>query len=76
MGTYKILDVLLLLTDKHEMKNTVFFVRIACYVAIDLVWNKYVVNRIKRFQHKLLWEYVLRTVIVLITCKFFANKKY
>lgn len=42
---------------------------IACYVAIDLVWNKYITNDIKNGQHKLLWEYVLRTVIVLITCK-------
>lgn len=40
---------------------------IACYVAIDLVWNKYVVSHIKNDQRKLLWEYVLRTVIVLIT---------
>lgn len=44
---------------------------IACYVAIDLVWNKYIVNHFKNLQHKLLWEYVVRTVIVLITCKFF-----
>lgn len=46
---------------------------IACYVAIDLVWNKYVVEHIKNDQHKLLWEYVLRTVIVLITCKNFCS---
>lgn len=42
---------------------------IACYVAIDLTWNKYVVDRISNGRHKLLWEYVVRTVIVLITCK-------
>lgn len=42
---------------------------IACYVAIDLTWNKYVVERISSDRYKLLWEYVVRTVIVLITCK-------
>ncbi|XP_055311580.1 proton-coupled amino acid transporter-like protein CG1139 isoform X2 [Sitodiplosis mosellana] len=40
---------------------------IACYVAIDITWNKYIVDRISNDRHKLLWEYVVRTVIVLIT---------
>lgn len=42
---------------------------IACYVAIDLVWNKYVICYIKDYQRKLLWEFTVRTIIVLITCK-------
>lgn len=42
---------------------------IACYVAIDITWNKYIVDRISNDRHKLLWEYLVRTVIVLITCK-------
>lgn len=49
---------------------------IACYVAIDLAWNKYVVDQISGDRYRLLWEYVVRTVIVLITCKnfhFFAG---
>ncbi|XP_031630072.1 proton-coupled amino acid transporter-like protein CG1139 [Contarinia nasturtii] len=40
---------------------------VACYVAIDLTWNKYVVDKISNEKHKLFWEYVVRFVIVLIT---------
>lgn len=42
---------------------------LACYVAIDLVWTNYVVTKIKNDSRKLLWEYVVRTLIVLVTCK-------
>lgn len=42
---------------------------IACYVAIDITWNTYIVDKISNDRYKLLWEYVVRTVIVLITCK-------
>lgn len=42
---------------------------VACYVAIDLTWNKYIVKKITNDRHKLFWEYVVRTVICLITCK-------
>lgn len=42
---------------------------IAGYVAIDLVWTKYVVAKLNVDSRKLLWEYVVRTLIVLFTCK-------
>lgn len=42
---------------------------IACYVAIDLTWNNYVVEKIGDGRRKLLWEYTVRTLIVLATCK-------
>lgn len=42
---------------------------IACYVAIDLVWTNYVVEKITNDSKKLLYEYVVRTLIVLVTCK-------
>ncbi|XP_031626914.1 proton-coupled amino acid transporter-like protein pathetic [Contarinia nasturtii] len=40
---------------------------VACYVAIDIAWNRYIVDKISNERYKLLWEYVVRTVIVLIT---------
>lgn len=41
---------------------------IACYVAIELTWNSYVVDKISNERHKLIWEYVVRTIVVMITC--------
>lgn len=46
---------------------------IACYVAIDITWNKYIVDRISNDRHKLMWEYVVRTVLVLITCNYIKS---
>lgn len=43
---------------------------IACYVAIDIIWREYLFKRLKDNPKKLLWEYVLRTSIVFITCEF------
>ncbi|KAM3968643.1 proton-coupled amino acid transporter-like protein acs [Aphomia sociella] len=40
---------------------------LACYVAIDILWNEYIGSRLLNNKHRLIWEYVLRTVIVLIT---------
>ncbi|XP_031630763.1 proton-coupled amino acid transporter-like protein CG1139 [Contarinia nasturtii] len=40
---------------------------VACYVAIDLIWNKYVVCRISSDRNVLVWEYVVRTAVVLVT---------
>ncbi|XP_041987846.1 proton-coupled amino acid transporter-like protein CG1139 [Aricia agestis] len=40
---------------------------LACYVAIDILWNEYIGQRLLNSNHRLLWEYVLRTTIVLIT---------
>ncbi|XP_043253727.1 proton-coupled amino acid transporter-like protein CG1139 [Colletes gigas] len=46
----------------------IFFTHpIQCYVAIDIVWNEYVAPMMEKNSHKLLWEYVVRTVLVLIT---------
>lgn len=42
---------------------------LACYVAIDITWNDYVVKKIGNSPRKLLWEYVVRTLLVLVTCK-------
>lgn len=42
---------------------------LACYVAIDITWNDYVVKKIGNTPRKLLWEYVVRTLLVLVTCK-------
>lgn len=41
---------------------------LACYVAADIVYNKKLRSRVSR--NKLLWEYVSRLIIVLITCEF------
>ncbi|CAB3258851.1 unnamed protein product [Arctia plantaginis] len=40
---------------------------LACYVAIDIVWNDYIGNRLLNSKHRLIWEYLLRTTIVLVT---------
>lgn len=42
---------------------------LACYVAIDILWNDYVGSRLLNSKYRLLWEYVLRTTVVLVTCK-------
>ncbi|XP_045531065.1 proton-coupled amino acid transporter-like protein CG1139 isoform X1 [Pieris brassicae] len=40
---------------------------LACYVAIDIVWNEYIGTRLHNSSHRIIWEYVVRTCIVLIT---------
>ncbi|XP_054008695.1 proton-coupled amino acid transporter-like protein CG1139 [Hylaeus anthracinus] len=46
----------------------IFFTHpIQCYVAIDIVWNEYMAPMMEKNSHKLLWEYVVRTVLVLVT---------
>lgn len=49
---------------------------VACYVAIDLAWNNYILQRISHERNLLLWEYVVRTIIVLLTCKYIRNIDY
>lgn len=46
---------------------------LACYVAIDILWNEYIGIRLLSSKHRIIWEYSLRTVIVLVTCKYDAN---
>lgn len=41
---------------------------LACYVAIDIAWNEYIKNRCKG--KKIIKEYIVRTVLVFITCTF------
>ncbi|XP_066595895.1 proton-coupled amino acid transporter-like protein CG1139 [Prorops nasuta] len=46
----------------------IFFTHtIQCYVAIDISWNDYISPMLEKNSHRLLWEYVVRTVIVIIT---------
>lgn len=40
---------------------------LACYVAIDILWNVYIGTRLLNNKYRLVWEYLLRIVIVLIT---------
>lgn len=42
---------------------------LACYVAIDITWSDYVAEKLSPQRSKLFWEYVVRTSIVLVTCK-------
>ncbi|XP_014470140.1 PREDICTED: proton-coupled amino acid transporter 1-like isoform X2 [Dinoponera quadriceps] len=46
----------------------IFFTHpIQCYVAIDIAWNEYISPAIGKHRFKLVWEYVVRTVIILLT---------
>lgn len=46
----------------------IFFTHpIQCYVAIDISWNEYISPVLEKYRYKLFWEYVVRTVIILIT---------
>ncbi|XP_018300510.1 proton-coupled amino acid transporter-like protein CG1139 [Mycetomoellerius zeteki] len=46
----------------------IFFTHpIQCYVAIDILWNEYISHFFEKYRSKLFWEYVTRTVIILIT---------
>lgn len=48
----------------------IFFTHpIQCYVAIDIAWNEYISSAINKYRFKMLWEYVVRTIIILLTCK-------
>ncbi|CAG4977882.1 unnamed protein product [Colias eurytheme] len=40
---------------------------LACYVAIDILWNEYIGVRLLNSSHRVMWEYLLRTCIVLVT---------
>lgn len=42
---------------------------LACYVAIDITWTDYLVKRLGSSTRKVFWEYVVRTLLVLVTCK-------
>lgn len=40
---------------------------LACYVAIDITWNDYITKKLTITSHKMVWEYVCRTLLVLVT---------
>jgi proton-coupled amino acid transporter len=40
---------------------------LACYVAIDITWNDYISKRFENSEKSTFWEYVTRTLLVLIT---------
>lgn len=42
---------------------------LACYVAIDITWNDYMKKRFGESSRSTFYEYIVRTVLVLITCK-------
>lgn len=49
----------------------IFFTHpIQCYVAIDIAWNEYIGPAITKFRYQLLWEYVVRTIVILLTCEY------
>lgn len=40
-----------------------------CYVAINITWTEYLEKRLSKDSPKILWEYAVRTLLVLLTCK-------
>ncbi|XP_055598119.1 proton-coupled amino acid transporter-like protein CG1139 [Uranotaenia lowii] len=40
---------------------------LACYVAIDITWNDYMKKRFGESPRSIIWEYLMRTVLVLVT---------
>lgn len=69
--TFSLKDPMLLANSVQILLAVaIFFTHpIQCYVAIDIVWNEYMGSMMEKNSHKLLWEYVVRTVLVLLTCK-------
>lgn len=52
----------------------IFFTHpIQCYVAIDIAWNEYISPAINKYRYKLVWEYVVRTIVILLTCESLFN---
>ncbi|XP_018405198.1 PREDICTED: proton-coupled amino acid transporter-like protein CG1139 [Cyphomyrmex costatus] len=46
----------------------IFFTHpIQCYVAIDITWNEYISHYLEKYRFKMFWEYIIRTVIILLT---------
>ncbi|XP_043286120.1 proton-coupled amino acid transporter-like protein CG1139 [Venturia canescens] len=38
-----------------------------CYVAVDIVWNDYLCSKVKKESRKMIYEYIVRTAIVVVT---------
>lgn len=43
---------------------------LACYVAIDITWNDYIKDKLGVDKKKIVWEFVVRTLLVLATCMY------
>lgn len=55
----------------------IFFTHpIQCYVAIDIAWNGYISPLINKYRFQLLWEYVVRTIVILLTCECGLTRAY
>lgn len=67
----KFLNFRLALLTKALIAVSVFATHaLSCFVAIDIIWSEYVSKRVENSTRKVLLEYVLRTVVVFITCKY------
>lgn len=52
----------------------IFFTHpIQCYVAINISWDEYLSPLLEKYRYKLFWEYVVRTAIILVTCKYICR---
>lgn len=45
---------------------------LACYVAFDITWTQNLKGKLVK--NSLMWEYVTRTTLVLITCEFNCSR--
>ncbi|XP_070515233.1 proton-coupled amino acid transporter-like protein CG1139 [Cardiocondyla obscurior] len=55
----------------------IFFTHpIQCYVAIDILWNEYISQHFEKYRFKIFWEYIIRTIIILLTCKYILTRAY
>lgn len=43
------------------------------YVAIDITWNQYLHPKLEKNPHQAIYEYITRTVLVIICCKYKTN---
>lgn len=43
---------------------------LACYVAIDITWNEYIKDKLGVDKKKIVWEFVVRTLLVFVTCMY------
>lgn len=43
------------------------------YVAIDIIWNEYLKTKFEKSRYQLFYEYAVRTLLVLLTCKKFKK---
>lgn len=41
---------------------------LVCYVPINIMWNEYVKNKLGVDTKKIVWEFGLRTILVLVSC--------